>query len=229
MLKIESLKVSYGNHIVLNDLNLDVAPWTIHGLVGLNGSGKTTLLNTIYGLKKASHGSIQYMSQDIGKGKIAYLETINYFYPRITGLEYLSLFQTHNEKFNIEEWNGLFELPLKELVDNYSSGMKKKLALMGIICLDREIMILDEPYNGLDMETVQKFKTLLLRLRSKKTILITSHILETLLKICDAISYLNDGKIEFTKEKGSFSTIENEIFSVHQNNIDRKIDELIGR
>ena len=228
MLKIDNLKVDYGSYNVLNALCLNISCNSIHGLVGLNGSGKTTLLNTIYGLKIQTQGTIQYNSKVIEKNNIAYLEAINYFYPRINGKEYLCLFKTQNSEFNIDKWNDLFELPLNKLIDDYSTGMKKKLALMGIICLNREILILDEPFNGVDLETVQKVKTLLLKLKSNKIVLITSHIIESLLPICDSISYLNGSKIQFTKEKKDFNKIENEIFSVHQDKIDKKIQELIG-
>lgn len=227
MLKIENLKVDYGNFNVLNKLNLQIPEKNIHGLVGLNGSGKTTLLNTIYGIKKPTEGSIRYMDEEIKREKIAFLETVNYFYPRITGLEYLKLFRTQNPDFKIDQWNELFELSLNKLIDDYSTGMKKKLALMGIICLNRDILILDEPFNGVDLETVQKIKTLLLKLKQEKLILITSHILESLLSICDSISYLNKGNIQFTKDKDHYQNIENEIFSVHQDKIDNQIKELI--
>ena len=228
MLKIENLKVNYGKNNVLNELSLEILGNTIHGLIGLNGSGKTTLLNTIYGLKQKHQGTILYNNKNINRNNIAFLETTNYFYPRIKGKEYLTIFQIQNPDFDIEKWNSLFELPLNKLIDDYSTGMKKKLALMGIICLDREILILDEPFNGVDLETVQKFKSLLLKLKAKKTIIITSHILESLLPICDSISYLNNGKIEFIKEKESFNEIENQIFSVHQDNLDKTIQGLIG-
>jgi len=229
MIKINNLTVNYGNHNVLNQLRMEIQSNTIHGLVGLNGSGKTTLLNTVYGLKNKATGTIQYNDKDIKRKNIAYLETINYFYPRITGKEYLNIFKTQNPNFDVDKWNTLFELPLKKLIDDYSTGMKKKLAIMGIICLNREVLILDEPFNGVDLDTVQKIKTLLLKLKSRKTILITSHILESLLPICDSISYLNDGKIEFTKNRNNFDEIENEIFAVHQDNLDKKIRDLIGQ
>jgi len=228
MIKIDKLNVNYGNNNVLNELCLDIASNTIHGLVGLNGSGKTTLLNTIYGLKSKVKGTIQYQDEDIKRKNIAYLETINYFYPRITGKEYLNIFKTQNPNFDIDKWNTLFELPLNKLIDDYSTGMKKKLAIMGIICLNRDVIILDEPFNGVDLDTVQKIKTLLLQLKSRKTIIITSHILESLLPICDSISYLNDRKIEFTKNRNNFNEIENEIFAVHQEKLDNKIQDLIG-
>jgi len=228
MIKIINLKVNYDEQDVLNGLCLDISDNTIHGFVGLNGSGKTTLLNTIHGQMKKLQGSIKYKDEDIKRNDIAYLETINYFYPRITGKEYLDIFKTQNPNFDINKWNTLFELPLNKLIEDYSTGMKKKLALMGLICLNREVLILDEPFNGVDLETVQKIKTLLLKLKSIKTIIITSHILESLLPICDSISYLNNGKIQFTKNRNNFDEIENEIFAMHQDNLNKTIQDLIG-
>jgi len=214
----------------LKCVNLTIPSSSIHGLVGLNGSGKTTLLNTLYGLKEKQAGSISYNSLPIAKSKIAYLESTNYFYPYITGKEYLKMFQTQNTGFEIDKWNELFELPLNKLVEDYSTGMKKKIALMGVICLNREILILDEPFNGVDLDTVQKIKSLLVKLRDcNKTIIITSHILESLLSICDQLSYLNNGVIQFSKERKDFSSVEHEIFSVNQERLDNQIQLLIGK
>ena len=229
MISIENLKVSYGENNVLNNLSLTIPSSSIHGLVGLNGSGKTTLLNTLYGLKEKQSGSISYDSLPITKNKIAYLESSNYFYPYITGKEYLRMFQTQNLSFNIDKWNELFELPLNKLVEDYSSGMRKKLALMGILSLNREILVLDEPFNGVDLETVHKIKSLLIKLKeSNKTIIITSHILESLISLCDLLSYLNNGVIQFSKERKDFSSVEKEIFSVNQERLDNQIQYLIG-
>ena len=228
MISIENLKVSYAENNVLKCVNLSIPSSSIHGLVGLNGSGKTTLLNTLYGLKEKQAGSISYNSLPIVKNKIAYLESVNYFYPYITGKEYLRMFQTQNVNFNIDKWNELFELPLNKLIEDYSTGMKKKLALMGVLCLNREILILDEPFNGVDLETVQKIKSLLIKLKdSNKTIIITSHILESLLSLCDLLSYLNNGIIQFSKERKDFGSVENEIFSVNQERLDNQIQYLL--
>jgi len=228
MISIENLKVSYAENNVLKCVNLSIPSSSIHGLVGLNGSGKTTLLNTLYGLKEKQAGSISYNSLPIEKSKIAYLESVNYFYPYITGKEYLRMFQTQNVNFNIDKWNELFELPLNKLIEDYSTGMKKKLALMGVLCLNREILILDEPFNGVDLETVQKIKSLLIKLKdSNKTIIITSHILESLLSLCDLLSYLNNGIIQFSKERKDFGSVENEIFSVNQERLDNQIQYLL--
>jgi ABC-2 type transport system ATP-binding protein len=228
MISIEELKVSYAENNVLKCVNLKIPSHSIHGLVGLNGSGKTTLLNTLYGIKEKQSGSITYDSLPIAKNKIAFLESVNYFYPYITGKEYLRLFQTQNVNFNIDKWNELFELPLNKLVEYYSTGMKKKLALMGVLCLNREILILDEPFNGVDLETVQKIKSLFVKLKeNNKTIIITSHILESLLSLCDLLSYLNNGVIQFTKERNDFSSVEKEIFAVNQERLDNQIQYLL--
>lgn len=229
MIAIENLHVSYGQHCVLKGLSLNIRKASIHGLVGLNGSGKTTLLNTLYGMIKQVEGKVEIVDKAQSKLAIGYLETQNYFYPRITGSEYLSLVSSQTSNFDIERWNELFELPLKQLVDEYSTGMKKKLAMFGVISLDKPILILDEPFNGIDMETVYKLKNLLIKLKSQgKTILITSHILESLIGICDQISYLNNGSIEFTLDKDNYQEIEHKIFSLHQEKIDRQLDTLLG-
>ncbi|RLD52853.1 MAG: hypothetical protein DRJ05_17045, partial [Bacteroidetes bacterium] len=105
MIIIEKLNVSYGKEkLVLKDLSASLPEGKIHGIVGLNGSGKTTLLNTMFGLMKYSSGTIMYGEIFLNKKDISYLVTENYFYPNITGNEYLSLFK--NVNFDTEKWNG---------------------------------------------------------------------------------------------------------------------------
>src|SRR5690606_6256652 len=110
-----------------------------------------------------------------------------------------------------------------------STGMKKKLAFMGIVALDSPVLILDEPFNGIDMETTQKFKLIILALKNKgKTVIITSHILESLTSICDAISYLNEKRIQSVFGKMDFEKMEASIFANLNNETNKKIDELLG-
>lgn len=133
-----------------------------------------------------------------------------------------------NKTFHVPDWNELFELPLEKLIDSYSTGMKKKLALFGVIGLDRPMMMLDEPFNGIDLETVQKIKSLLIKLKDYgKTFLITSHILEALTGICDSISFLNEGKIRFTAQKSEFASIEERIFALQKDKIDAQLNRLL--
>ena len=228
MITIENLTLSYNKeNKVIEMLNLSLSENHIHGIVGLNGAGKTTLLNAIYGVKKADSGIINSKGKSLTKKDTAYLETENFFYSNITGKEYLALFE--NKNFNVDKWNTLFSLPLDKIIDTYSTGMKKKLALLGILKQNKPIIILDEPFNGLDIETSRIVRALLLRLKEKgKTIIVTSHIIETLTNLCDFIHYLEKGKIQYSKDKSEFAEFERDIFKSIENKNDKLIEELIG-
>jgi ABC-2 type transport system ATP-binding protein len=227
MITIENLTVSYKKGIsVIDSLNLVLSEGTINGIVGLNGAGKTTLLNSIYGLKRMDSGTIKIDDRKLSKKEVSFLETENFFYSNITGSEYLGLFT--NTRFDDNSWNALFGLPLGSIIDNYSSGMKKKLAIMGILKQDKPIMILDEPFNGLDIETCRIIRQLLLKLKErKKTIIITSHIIETLTNLCDFIHYLEHGKIRDSRDKSGFSEFARDIFESIENKNAEVINSLI--
>ncbi len=213
MLVIENLCVSYNHKIILDDLQVCFDEGCVHGLVGLNGSGKTTLLNTIYGFKRPDSGTILYNGTILKRTDMSYLETENHFYSNITGREYLSLFKPSENTRCDDDWNKLFGLPLDQLIDSYSTGMKKKLALMAVLKLDKTIVILDEPFNGLDIEASKILNMLIAKFKEVgRTIIITSHILESLTNICDHIHYLNNRKIAFSKNPDDFTNLETEIF-----------------
>jgi ABC-2 type transport system ATP-binding protein len=227
MISINNLVVSYtqGQNI-LNGLSLSISENTINGIVGLNGAGKTTLLNSIFGLKSINSGVITWNNINLSKKEMSYLVTENFFYSNITGREYLNLFRNLN--FDIDSWNRLFSLPLDIIIDDYSTGMRKKLALMGILKQDKSLMILDEPFNGLDIETCRIIRQILLKLKERnKTIIITSHIIETLTNLCDYIHYLEGGRIQFSKDKSGFKEFEQEIFASIESKNEKLIDELI--
>ena len=226
MITIKDLNFSYDKKSkVLDSLCLSLTENKIHGIVGLNGAGKTTLLNAIYGLVRID-GTISCEGKNVTKKEMSYLVTENFFYSNITGSEYLSLFK--NQKFDSDKWNGLFSLPLDQIIDGYSTGMKKKLALLGILKQDKPLMILDEPFNGLDIETCRIIRSILLRLKDKgKTIIITSHIIETLTNLCDYNHYLEKGTINYSKEKHDFAEFERELFESIENKNVELITELI--
>ena len=229
MISLNQLVVSYQiDKPVIDGLKLKMDEDKIHGIVGLNGSGKTTLLNTIFGLKRPVSGIVLFQGKKTGKKDISYLVTENYFYSNITGREYLQLFK--NKAFLTEKWNELFRLPLDELIDSYSSGMKKKLALMGTLKQNKPLMILDEPFNGLDIESTRILRMILLKLKEQgKTIIITSHIIETLTNLCDEIHFLENGKIKFSKSKPEFMAFEKEIFKTIEEKNFGFIEELLNK
>lgn len=212
MLKLQDITVDYGEGVVLDRLSLELRAGAIHGLVGRNGEGKTTLLNAIYGTVRPQEGTVQWQGSPVTAATIAYLETELYFYPMITGGEYLDIFETKNSLFDRSGWNEIFELPLEEYISVYSTGMKKKLALLAIFALDRPCLMLDEPFNGLDLESNLLLSRILRHLaQSGKTILVTSHIFESLSTLCDEVHWLNRGKIERTFTANTMHELKEEI------------------
>lgn len=204
MLDIQHLSVAYGPHLILNDLNLSLETGRIHGLVGLNGSGKTTLLNTLFGFVKPKHGQLLLEGNPLQRTQIAYVETEMYFYPNLSGREWLGLFKS-DTAFDVAGWEQLLQVPLNDLTLQYSTGMRRKLALLGALRQNRPLILLDEPFNGLDLESVLILQEIAKRLRIQgKTLLVTSHVLETLVPICDQIHHLEQGQIKATYERDKF-------------------------
>lgn len=227
MLKIENLEAAYGDKKVLQGFQLSCDTGSIHGILGRNGAGKTTFFKCLYGMMKPTSGQIRFQEQPLGPTSIAYLETHNYFYPFLKGEEYLQLATHSNRYFDITAWNKFFNLPLNELVENYSTGMKKKLALLGTIGQQRPILLLDEPFNGVDFETVETIYIILNHLREKgKTILLTSHVLPTLTEVCDQISWLKEGRIETSFEQSAFPDLRQKIKSEFQQDMDEVLSQL---
>ncbi len=211
MLQLQDVTVQFGTKTVLNQLSLSFAEGEISGIIGFNGAGKTTLLRSIKGLVRFN-GSMLWKGQPVNKRQVSLLETQNYFYSNITGKEYLQLFEAQNPHFQVSRWNELMELPLHQLIEGYSTGMKKKLAIMGLLSFDREIVILDEPFNGLDLEAALHLRTILEALKKNgATVLLTSHILETLLPVCSQVSLLQGGSIKKTYQPAEFTHISEDL------------------
>ncbi|MBL7798244.1 MAG: ATP-binding cassette domain-containing protein [Saprospiraceae bacterium] len=207
MLTIHQPTYSYGKNQVLKNLSMNVPEGEIHGILGRNGAGKTTLFRLIANWLPAPAGAITWQGAPVQKRQTAYLETAPYFYPYLKGVEYLRLIR--DEPQQIETWNKLFDLPLDDLIDGYSTGMQKKLAFIGVLLQDRPILILDEPFNGVDLAGNEMMMAVIRRRRNNKGItLISSHILHTLTHVCDRISLLEHGQIAPTFELKDFAALE---------------------
>lgn len=207
VLEIVNLSLRYGSHEVLKNVQLKLTSGMLYGLVGINGSGKTSFFNSITGLISHS-GNVMLDGRPMLTRDVAFLESSIYAYPNMTGRDYLLLFAVNNPSFNPGQWNAVFGLPLDEYISNYSSGMQKKLGIMGILALDRKVILLDEPFNALDLEAVELLKQLLPELKKKdKIIIVSSHILETLTETCDYLLYLEQGQIDSVFEKSRFNEL----------------------
>lgn len=229
MLTIRNLQVEYKKGSpILKGIDLSMESGKIHGLVGLNGAGKTTLLNTLYAFIRPSEGSICYNERALKRRDIAYLEAENYFYPYMTGREYLNLFPAGKNGFETDSWQQLFHLPLDDITENYSTGMRKKLALLGVLKPDKPIVVLDEPFNGLDLESAHILTLILQQLREGgKTVLVTSHVFETLTSSCDQIHHINHGIIGHSYSREQFGMLQKLLYSTIEDQASDQIKKLI--
>ncbi|MBP6386050.1 MAG: ATP-binding cassette domain-containing protein [Pseudarcicella sp.] len=216
MLKIENLSFSYDRSTpVLKNITIEFTHNAIHGIVGNNGEGKTTFFQCVMGLLKNYEGNVYHTKGENIREATGYLSTDLYFYPRITGKEYLKFQQfakniVLNEN-DLKQWNDVFELPLNKFAENYSTGMKKKLCLLSMILQNNKIILLDEPFNGVDMISNMVLKEIFLRLKKNTTIILTSHILESLTNISDDIVYMKSGEIIKKYLPHEYDTIESDI------------------
>jgi ABC-2 type transport system ATP-binding protein len=211
MIKVVSLNKSFGKNKVLENINLSFEQGKVYGVVGKNGAGKTTLFKCLLGLDDHS-GKVECTLGSL-KNIAGYLPTDPYFLSFLTGKEYLQL-MCNARDINISSFTdkNIFNLPLHQYAETYSTGMKKKLALTGILLQKNDVFILDEPYNGVDIESnifisevIQSLKEL------NKIIILSSHIFSTLKDNCDIIHYLDNHKVSEGVEKEQFSLIEEKL------------------
>ena len=211
MISIQHLSKAYGNWQVLHDIHLELEKGKVYGIVGENGSGKTTLFRCIAGMEPY-RGHIESNFDNL-KNHLGFLPTNPVFMSHVTGWEYLKLLcmarkieASHFERQNI------FDLPLDQYAETYSTGMKKKLALMGILLQQNKVFILDEPFNGVDIHSNIMIAEIIKKLRSLgKTVLISSHIFSTLSECSDQIHLLKAGRIARSFEKDAFADLERDM------------------
>ena len=213
MFIIKNIRLRYDQKVVLNGLNKSFELNKIHGIIGLNGAGKTSFFNVLAQIIPAESGEIRVNNAVLSHKSISYLETQPFFYSRITGREYLAIFANKNAELNEEELIKLLKMPIDNFIETYSTGEQKKLALMGILKQNRPIIILDEPFNGLDLESAKVLEAIVLRLKEKgKTLFISSHILNPLYNLCDVIHHLSDGDFQRSYVPSEFDALDKNVF-----------------
>ncbi len=211
MIQIHKLSKKYGNKVVIDSVNMKFEKGKVYGVVGENGAGKTTLFNCIAGLESYK-GSI---SSDIKKLKdhVGFLLTDPFFFSKITGEEYIRLLtNARNIKIEKIEDKNIFDLPLNEYASNYSTGMKKKLALTAILLQKNKVFILDEPFNGVDIQSNIIIIELINELKNlNKIVIISSHIFSTLSETCDEIFLLKKGQVVKKVNRKDFEGLQKEM------------------
>ncbi len=203
VLEIENLQKSYGKHVALKDLSLTLEAGNVYGLLGPNGSGKTTTLGIILDVLKANDGNYTWFegeSDPYPRKRIgAILETPN-FYPYLNALDNLKIVQhikgsPDDDLHSLLKWVNLYERR-KSTFKTYSLGMKQRLAIAGALIGEPDVLIFDEPTNGLDPQGIAEIRGIIQKIANEgKTIFMASHILDEVEKICSHVAILKEGKL----------------------------------
>ena len=191
---VRNVTKKFGNVTVLDNVSLQVKKGTICGIIGRNGSGKTVLFKCICGLLQINEGSILVDKKEIG----AIIEEPG-FLKQYSGKQNLRLLASMSGKENIDIEKVLKVVGLKcagrKKVGKYSMGMRQRLGIAQAIMENQDIILLDEPMNGLDIKTVEEMRAFFLKLRDEgKTILLASHNEEDINQLCNCIYKIEDGR-----------------------------------
>lgn len=205
VLQIKNLSKQYKDVIALDNLSLEVKQGTVFGLLGPNGSGKTTTLGILLGVIRQNEGSYSWFENgDASENRRrigALLETPN-FYPYLTAVQNLEIVAKIKKVDNVEE---RIDSVLKQVnllqrknsnFKTYSLGMKQRLAIASTLLNDPEVLVLDEPTNGLDPQGIAEIRELIIDISKEgKTIIIASHILDEIEKVCTHVAILKFGNL----------------------------------
>jgi len=200
----------YSEILAVDNVDLNVKPGEIFGLLGPNGSGKSTTLKMLLGLVQPEGGSVNVLGMNVQENAVAVKQQVGYvpesprLYEFLTGIEYLDFIcdiygmKTEEKKARINEYLKALELEGREgdMISSYSQGMKQKVALISAFLHRPKLLILDEPLSGLDPRSARIVKDLLYKLKAQGvTTLMSTHVLEIAQALCDRIAIMYRGNL----------------------------------
>lgn len=210
MLKIEQLTKIYGDKKAVDNLSLHICPGEIYGFIGHNGAGKTTTIKSCCGILQFDAGNIYIDGVSVKddplscKKKIAYIPDNPDLYEFMTGIQYLNFVSdifgvdVAARRERIHLYSDAFELTadLAQPISAYSHGMKQKLAVIGALIHEPKLIIMDEPFVGLDPKAAHLLKSIMREVcDAGSAIFFSTHVLEVAEKLCDKIAIIKSGKL----------------------------------
>ena len=210
MLYIQHLTKRYGEKKAVDDLSLHIAPGEIYGFIGHNGAGKTTTLKSVVGILQFDEGEITIDGHSIKadplvcKREMAYIPDNPDLYDFMTGVKYLNFVADiygvgkKEREERIEKYADMFELTgdLAQPISAYSHGMKQKLAIISALIHNPKLIIMDEPFVGLDPKSSHQLRLLMRELCDRGgAIFFSTHVLEVVEKLCDKVAIIKGGKL----------------------------------
>ncbi|MGM9974110.1 MAG: ABC transporter ATP-binding protein [Clostridiaceae bacterium] len=237
MLKITNLTKSYGDKKAVDNLTLHIQPGEIYGFIGHNGAGKTTTIKACCGILQFDQGEILVDGMSIKdeplkcKREIAYIPDNPDLYEFLSGIKYLNFIadiygvSKEDREERIKKYSDLFELTedLAQPVSAYSHGMKQKLAIIAALIHKPKLMIMDEPFVGLDPKASFSLKELMKELCAEGgAIFFSTHVLEVAEKLCDKVAIIKEGKLIVsgtTEEVKGNTSLEDVFLELEENNV----------
>ena len=210
MLKIEHLTKAFGDKLAVDDLTLHIAPGEIYGFIGHNGAGKTTTLRSVAGIQQFDKGEILIAGHSVRteplecKRVLAYIPDNPDLYDFMSGIKYLNFIAdvfgvgADERAERIRRWAGEFELTddLAQPIAAYSHGMKQKLAIISAWLHEPKLILMDEPFVGLDPKAAHILKGMMREHCEKGgAIFFSTHVLEVAEKLCDKVAIIRRGKL----------------------------------
>ena len=210
MLKIENLTKTYGEKKAVDDLTLHINPGEIYGFIGHNGAGKTTAIKSCCGILPFDQGEIFIKGMSVKenplecKKVLAYIPDNPDLYEFMTGIQYLNFIadifavKADRRQTLIGKYADIFEITddLAQPVGAYSHGMKQKLAIISALIHEPELIIMDEPFVGLDPKASHRLKEIMRNIcREGGAIFFSTHVLEVAEKLCDKVAIIKKGKL----------------------------------
>ena len=237
MLRIENLTKVYSKHKAVDSLSLHIAPGEIYGFIGHNGAGKTTTLKACCGILRFDDGEIYINGKSIKEEPVACKRDIAYIpdnpdlYEFLSGIKYLNFIadifgvSKHEREERINKYADMFELTgdLAQPISAYSHGMKQKLAIISALIHSPKLLIMDEPFVGLDPKAAHILKGLMRELCDNGgAIFFSTHVLEVAEKLCDKVAIIKNGKLivsgPMEQVKGDAS-LENVFLELEEENV----------
>ena len=205
MIEVKNVSKYFDDFLALDDINIKVKKGTIHGLIGENGAGKTTLIQALVGIYTVDKGSIKIDGQEIYdnnsiKSEIGYVADRNQYFKNYKISELIDFFKLTYPKFSVEsfdKYNKIMKLNKSKKVKQLSKGMQMRLSLILNLSLHPKVLVLDEPTSGLDAIVKKQILDIILAevLESEMTVVISSHHISELERICDEVTIINHGKV----------------------------------
>ena len=210
MIEIKNVSKKYGNKVALNNVNFKVEDGEIFAFIGHNGAGKTTLIKAITGIHEFDEGEILINGKSIVdnpiecKKEMAYMPDNPELYENMKAIDFINFIcdmyeidQETREK-NIKKYAELFEIDnnLNDLISSFSHGMKQKVVLIASLAHNPKILIMDEPFVGLDPKAVFDVKKVMNEMvKEGKTVFFSTHILDVAEKLCSKVAIIKNGEI----------------------------------